>query len=407
MTARIRYWLVGAVVAAGCAVAAAGCGGGSSSGGSSGSSGGSSGGSGPIHVAMIAPLTGPYTPIGSGNVAGAKEAVQQINATGGVHGRKIVLSVMNDATNPSTSRTLTKSVVGNGKYVAVIGSGFSSSALADEPLANQAKIPYVSMAAAGVQVNPVKPYVWQIPPTSMIAAQAIAAYLKKAGLTRVALLHDNGGFPSEGVADVKKIAPTYGLHVVSDVSFSLDSTDFTSALTQLKGSGANAVWLWNVTPQAVTVTKQFRQLGLPQQLILTHGNPTPQYLQPACPQDNGAIIASTFAQVASPVVSLSKLPAGIASKPVAEMVNKLLGTNANQFSYDGYTGMLFLSKAMKSGGMSRNNITNALASATYTGPEGIYRYTPTNHAGIGADSMVVEKIANCKLKVIPGQKLGG
>ncbi|MGH3261176.1 MAG: ABC transporter substrate-binding protein [Trebonia sp.] len=405
MTGRTRYRLVGVLAAAACALAAAGCGGSSS--GSSGGSGGSSAGSGPIQVAMIAPLTGAYTPIGGGNVAGAKAAVAQINAAGGVSGRKIVLTVMNDATNPSTSRTLTKGVVNSSKYVAVIGSGFSSSALADEPLANQAKIPYVSMAAAGVQVNPVKPYVWQIPPTSMVAAQAIAAYMQKAGLTQVALLHDNGGFPTEGVADVKQIAPKYGLHIVSDISFSLDSTDFTSELTKLKGSGAKAIWLWNVTPQAVTVTKQFRQLGLPQQLILTHGNPTPQYLQPACPQDNGAIIASTFAQVASPLVSLSKLPAGNPSKALAGKVNKLLGKNANQFSYDGYTGMLFLSKAMKSGGISRDGITKALGDATFTGPEGIYRYTSTNHAGIGADSMVIEKIAQCKLKVVPGQKLGG
>lgn len=400
------YWVVGALTATACALAAAGCGSGSNaSSGSKASSG--SGGSGPIHIAMIAPLTGSYTPIGGGNVAGARAAVAQINAAGGVHGRKLVLDVMDDATNPTTSRTLTKGVVGNSKYVAMIGSGFSSSALADEPLANQAKIPDVSMAAAAVQVNPVKPYVWQIPPTSLVAAQAIAAQLKKSGLTQIALLHDNGGFPTEGVADVKQIASKYGLHIVGDVSFSLDSTDFTSELTNLKATGAKAIWLWNVTSQAVTVTKQFRQLGLSAQLVLTHGNPTPQYLQPACPQDNGAIIASTFAQLASPVISLSKLPASNPSKPLAEKVNRLLGKQASQFAYDGYTGVLFLSDAMKSGGVSRAGIAKALSNGTFAGPEGAYHFSPTDHAGLGVGDMVVEKVTNCKLKALPGQSLGG
>lgn len=391
----MRVSRLGAVLGSVASLAAiAGCG---SSGG--GNSAGSSSGKGPIHIAMIAPLTGEYTPIGGGNVAGAKAAVAQINQSGGIGGRKLVLDVSNDATNPATSRQLTKSVVNNSSYVAVIGSGFSSSALADEPLADQAKIPYISMAASGAQVSPVQPYVWQIPPTSLVAAEGIAAYLQKQGLTKVGLLHDNGGFPTEGVADVKKIAPRYGLQVVADQTFSLDSTDFTSQLTALKGSSANAVWLWNVTPQAVAVTKEFRSLKLPQQLVLTHGNPTPQYLQPACPADNGAVIASTFAQVAS------QLPAGNPSRQLALEVDKLLGPAANQFSYDGYTGVTFLADAMKSGGVSRSGIAKALSNATFTGPEGIYHYSPSNHAGIGVDSIVVERVANCQLKPVPGQNL--
>lgn len=389
---RSRVWIVAAAVAAAGAVVG-GCGS------SSGSGGGSSSSKGPIHVAMIAPLTGAYTPIGGGNVAGAKAAVAQINQSGGINGRKLVLDVRDDATNPATSRELTKSVVNNSSYVAVLGSGFSSSALADEPLADQAKIPYITMAASGAQVSPVQPYVWQIPPTSLVAAQAIAAYLQKQGLTKIALLHDNGGFPTEGVADVRKIAPQYGLSVVADQTFSLDSTDFTSQLTALKGSSASAVWLWNVTPQAVTVTKQFRTLKLPQQLVLTHGNPTPQYLQPACPADNGAIIASTFAQVAA------QLPSSNPSKQLALQVDKVLGSAANQFSYDGYTGIMFLADAMKSGGVSRSGIAKALGSATYTGPEGIYHYSASNHAGIGVDSIVIERVANCQLKIVPGQNL--
>lgn len=390
----MRITRLGGMIGAAAVIAmtVAGCGGG-------GSDTTTDGGGKPIDIAMIAPLTGAYTPIGGGNVAGAKEAVKVINQSGGIDGRQIVLDVSNDATDPSKSRTLAKDIVNDSKYVAMLGSGFSSSALADEPLANQAKIPYITMAASGAQVKPVQPFVWQIPPTSEVAARAIAAHLQKEGVSKIALLHDNGGFPTEGVADVKKIAPEYKLDIVGDMEFSLDSQDFTSELAKLKGSSAQAIWLWNVTPQAVTVTKQFRSLHLPQQLVLTHGNPTPQYLQPACPADNGATLASTLAQVAD------QLPASNPSKELGVKANKLLGKDANQFSYDGYTGVLFLANAMKDGGVSRDGIAKALGSATYTGPEGVYHYSSDNHAGIGVDSMVIEKVQDCKLKVVPGQNL--
>ena len=64
-------------------------------------------------------------------------------------------------------------------------------------------------------------------------------------------------------------------------------------------------------------------------------------------------------------------------------------------------------KAMKQGGVSRDGITKALTNATYTGPEGVYRFTPSDHAGLGPDSIMVEHVVNCKLKVLPGQNLGG
>lgn len=364
--------------------------------------GSQSGGSESIHIAMIAPLSGSYSTIGSGNVAGAKAAVKVINKQGGIDGKKIVLDVKNDETNPSKSRDLMKEIADDDKYVAVIGSGFGSSALGAEPLANKTQIPYISMSGSGKQVDPVQPYVWQIPPTSAVVAKAIAAKLKKEGLTKIAVLRDNGGFATEGAAEVKKVADEFGLQVTADVSFSLDSTDFTSQLTKIKGSKADAVWLWNVTPQAVTVTKQFKKLGLPQQLVLTHGNPTPQFLKPACPQVNGAIIASTFAQVADPRVSSTTLPKDNPSKKLAEKVNKLLGKEANQFSYDGYTGVLFLAEAMKDEDGSREGIVKAFQDAKYVGPEGVYTFSKTNHAGIGPDSVVVGEVKSCKLSSMPG-----
>ena len=79
--------------------------------------------------------------------------------------------------------------------------------------------------------------------------------------------------------------------------FSPATTDFTAELTKVKNSGAEALWLWTATPAGSTIVKQFRQLQLPQRLVLTGANMSPQFLSGNCPDVNGAVINSYLGTV--------------------------------------------------------------------------------------------------------------
>jgi branched-chain amino acid transport system substrate-binding protein len=350
-----------------------------------------------IKIAMVAPLTGPYVFIGSPETAAAQKAVTEINDKGGILGKKLQLDILDDATNPAQSLTQTQKVLNDPSYVAMIGTGFSSSAFADEPVA-AGKILYISMAASQAQVLPPQPGVFVVPPTSRLFAYRMAIELRKLGIHKIALLHDNGGYPTEGVKNVQQIAKTFGLDIVSDQSFSLTATDFSAQLTQIKNSGAQAVWLWNL-PQAVAITRQYKQLGLPQQLVLTGGNATPQYIGPACPEENGAYIDSPLAQVAK------GLPKGYPSKALALHVDKIMGGAGNQFYYDGYTGIQLIAQAirMAHGNTDRQTLIKQFDHFKMWGPEGLYTFTALKHAGINLPSVVTSKIASCEYKLLPGQ----
>jgi branched-chain amino acid transport system substrate-binding protein len=356
---------------------------------------------GEVHLAMISPLTGPLSFVGQDNRAGVEAAIREINARGGVRGRRIRLTVYDDGSNPSQGVVHMQRIAADSRFVGVIGSGFSSVGLAVAPIVEQQKIPYISMASSAAQVTPAKPYYYMTTATSRLFAYSMAIHLRKIGIRRIALMNDNGGFGREGNRNVKELANRFGFQIVEDITFPLTSTSFTAELNRVRNSNAQALWLWNATTLAVTIAKEARQLRLSQRLVLTGGNASPQYLGPACPETNGALINTYLGPVAQ------FLPRRNPSRPIALRVNRAIRKQGSTFNYDGYTAVQMFRTAMLRGGFNREGINQALESRLrgFVGPGGRYNYSRVNHSGLGVNSMVVSQIRNCKMVPVKGQKV--
>ena len=357
---------------------------------------------GEVHLAMVSPLTGPLSFVGVDNRAGVEAAIREINARGGVRGRRIRLQIFDDGSNPSQGVVHMQRIVGDDKFVGVIGSGFSSVGLAVRPIVEQRQIPYISMASSAAQVTPAKPYYYMTTATSRLFAYSMAIHLRKIGIRRIALMTDNGGFGREGERNVKELARRFGFQIVEEITFPLTgSTSFTAELNRVKNSNAQALWLWNATSLAVTIAKEARSLRLSQRLVLTGGNASPQYLGPACPETNGAFINTYLGPVAR------ALPKANPSRAVALRVNRLIRKQGSTFNYDGYTAVQMFRTAMLKGGFNRDAINRALESRMrgFVGPGGRYNYSRVNHSGLGVNSMVVSQIRNCKMVPVKGQKV--
>jgi branched-chain amino acid transport system substrate-binding protein len=360
---------------------------------------GSSAPGGVVWLAEISPLTGPLSFVGVDNRQGVDVAVNEINAAGGINGRRVRVQVFDDGSSPSQAVSHMNKIADDKKYLGVVGSGFSSSGLAVAPIIEREKLPYISMASSVAQVMPAKPYYYMTTATSRLFAYSMAFQLRKLGIRRIALIADNGGFGREGVRNVDELSRRFGFQIVERIIFPLTSTTFQAELTRVKNSNAQALWLWNATTLAVTITKEAKQLGLRQRLVLTGGNASVQYLQPACPQNANALINSYLGPVAK------YLPRRNPSRPIALRVDRGLGKQGSTFNYDGYTAVRMFRTAMLSGGFSRDGINNALETKMrgFVGPGGRYYYSAQNHSGLGLKSMVVSKIAKCKM--VPVQNL--
>jgi branched-chain amino acid transport system substrate-binding protein len=357
---------------------------------------------GEVHLAMVSPLTGPLSFVGVDNRAGVEAAIREINARGGVRGRRIRLQIFDDNSQPSQGVIHMQRIAADDKFVGVVGSGFSSVGLAVASTVEREKIPYISMASSAAQVTPAKPYYYMTTATSRLFAYSMAIHLRKIGIRRIALMTDNGGFGREGERNVKELARRFGFQIVEEITFPLTgSTSFTAELNRVKNSNAQALWLWNATSLAVTIAKEARSLRLSQRLVLTGGNASPQYLGPACPETNGAFINTYLGPVAR------ALPKANPSRAVALRVNRLIRKQGSTFNYDGYTAVQMFRTAMLKGGFNRDAINRALESRMrgFVGPGGRYNYSRVNHSGLGVNSMVVSQIRNCKMVPVKGQKV--
>ena len=354
-----------------------------------------------VRLAMISPLTGPLSFVGVDNRAGVLAAIREINAKGGIKGRKIALDIFDDGSNPSQGVVHMQRIVGDQRYQGIIGSGFSSVGLAVAPIVGQAQIPYISMASSAAQVTPAKPYYFMTTATSRLFAYSMAFHLRNQGIKRIAVMADNGGFGREGVRNLKELAKAFGFQVVEEIIFPLTSTSFTAELNRVKNSDAQALWLWNATSLAVTITKEAKQLGLSQRLVLTGGNASVNYLEPACPEANGAFINTYLGPVAQ------FIRRDHPSRAIALRVNRLLKKQGSTFNYDGYTAVWMFKTAMERSGFTRAGINRTLETGMrgFAGPGGRYYYTAINHSGLGLPSMVVSQVRNCKMVPVAGQAL--
>jgi branched-chain amino acid transport system substrate-binding protein len=364
------------------------------------SAGGGSAQGGEVWLAEISPLTGPLSFVGVDNRQGVNVAVAELNRRGGIRGRRVRVQVFDDGSNPSQAVSHMNRVADDDKFLGVIGSGFSSSGLAVAPIVEREKIPYISMASSVAQVTPAKPFYYMTTATSRLFAYSLAFQLRKAKITRIALMADNGGFGREGVRNVKELASRFGFRIVEEIIFPLTSTTFQAELSRVKNSNAQALWIWNATTLAVTITKEARQLRLPQRLVLTGGNASSLYLGPACPQNANALINSYLGPVAK------FLPKRNPSRAIALKVDRALRKGGSTFNYDGYTGVMMFRAAMLKSGFTRTAINNALENRMrgFVGPGGRYYYSRQNHSGLGLRSMVVSKIVRCKMRPIENLK---
>jgi branched-chain amino acid transport system substrate-binding protein len=353
---------------------------------------------GTVYLAMDTPLTGPQAIVGQGDLEVVKALVAYWNGRGGIDHRRLVVDVLDNASNPSQAVQNVQRFVADPKYVGILGSGNAAGAVATAPLATEAKIPFIPLSPPTTLVAPPRPYVFMALPTARLYAYSMARYLRSLGVKRIALMGDNGGFGRDGVAQVQALAQTYGFTITDSIIFAPTATSFAAELAKIKNSDAQALWMWTVTPAGNTIVKEFRQLQLPQRLVLTGGNLSQQFLEATCPDVNGAFVNGWLGTV------WKQLPKTNPARPLAQLVERLVKHPISVFNVDASTALFAYKAAMEKGGFTREAINTALETKLrkLPTPGGRLYWGPRNHTAIQMDSMWAGRIVSCKAKAVFG-----
>ncbi len=337
----------------------------------------------PLRIGAFLAVTGPAAFLGDPEKKTLEMLVERINATGGVDGRKLELTVYDAAGDAEKARTFMKRLIEQDKVDVVIGGSSTGATMAAIPLAEQAGMPFISLAGAVSIVEPVKKWVFKTPHTDRMACEKIFADMKERKLMKVALISGTGGFDKSMRAECLKVVGKYGLEVVGDESYGAADTDMTAQLTKLKATpGLQAVLNAGFGQGPAIVTKNYKQLGLTQPLYQSHGVASKEYVRLSGDAAEGVRLPAAALLVAD------LLPTQDAQKPVVAAYKNdyeaRYKSEVSTFGGHAYDGLMITVNALKrAGSTDRARLRDAIeATRGYVGTGGVVNMSPTDHLGL-------------------------
>lgn len=191
----------------------------------------------------------PSAQSGRAGVLGIEAAIEDINAAGGVLGRKLSLVIRDDQSQPPKSIQNMSDLIDNEKVIAVLGPTNSGNALAWKHIPNQKKIVTMGMIGSGSDITkPMAPgadnYMFRVSMMDREQVAALVAYAIKSGAKKIGVMGETTGYGQGGVKDVLEILKLHNLEPVGVEKFAVSDTDMSSQLNKLKAAGADTLIVW-------------------------------------------------------------------------------------------------------------------------------------------------------------------
>jgi ABC-type branched-subunit amino acid transport system substrate-binding protein len=207
-----------------------------------------------IHLGQWGPQTGPAAPWGS-VARGTGDYFKMINAEGGIHGRKIVYHMFDDAYNPAKTKAGVKELQeGTGIFAWASGVG-TAPGLAVRDYILERKIPWVGPATGSSHwITPPNKYLFAVYPLYYIEARALVRLgVEKMGFKRVAVAYQNDDYGKNGLEAARKELIAHGMQLVAEVPVELKDQDMKPHVMKLRQSEADMVLLWVGPVHAVKI----------------------------------------------------------------------------------------------------------------------------------------------------------
>ena len=217
-----------------------------------------------IRIGFTPPITGVHAAGGSLQVKSINLALKEINAAGGVNGKKINLRIIdNQSTNPGALAALQKAVEQE-KVLAMLGCLYSTQVMATADATKNYGIPTI-IGATNVNITKQgNPWLFRVRPDDSVAAGAMVKYIKEdTKLTKIGLIHDADAFGTGGADLVEKYAKASGLTVVRREKCTTAAKDFTAELLAMKNAGAQILVFYGHEEATAVLQRQMRQIGSP------------------------------------------------------------------------------------------------------------------------------------------------
>ena len=234
-----------------------------------------------IKVGEFASLTGKEATFGQSSHKGTLLAIEELNAAGGVLGRKFELITEDTQSKQGESASVVRKLVSRDKVIAVLGEVASGRSLEAAPICQNAKVPMISPSSTNPKVTEVGDFVFRVCFIDPFQGTVMALFAKQTLKAKnVAVLTDAAAPYSVGLATFfKEKFVADGGKVSVEQKFSSGDKDFKAQLTAIKAANPDAIFAPCYYTEAGLITQQARQLGINLPIFGGDGWEAPELLQ--------------------------------------------------------------------------------------------------------------------------------
>jgi len=245
-----------------------------------------------LKFGLAMPLSGSQSSYGKDQIKAAEWAVADINAKGGVGGKKLEMIVLDTQAEPTVGINAVNRLI-NVDKVPVFVTAWSAVVKAVAPIANREKVLELSIGANAPEIATLGDYVYTAFPLADVDVTALANYtFKSLGKKRVAVLYVNNDTGVEAAKVYRTVFEKAGGQIVAYETYDPKATDFTGMLLKVRTSNPDFVHLHGLVAEMPLVIAQMRQLGLTQRVSTYAGGYNPQMIEKAGKGAEGLIVTS-------------------------------------------------------------------------------------------------------------------
>jgi branched-chain amino acid transport system substrate-binding protein len=228
-------------------------------------------GSAAVHAQDVIKITGVYELSGAGASAGTyfkdgvELAVKEINANGGILGKKIVSTVADTQTQPGVAKGLAAKAVDDGAF-AVFGPVFSGSIMVSMAETRRAEIPNWTGGEAAAITQQGNPYVFRTAFGQASSFPKLAKYIQGKAKT-LAVIYQNNDFGKGGRDTLVKLLATGPTKIISEVATDQGQVDFSAAVLKAKQANADALFVYLTEEESARALRELRKQGYDKPII--------------------------------------------------------------------------------------------------------------------------------------------
>ena len=345
----------------------------------------------PLKIGLILPLTGPFASTGKQIEAAARLYIAKHGDT--VAGRKVELIVKDDTgLAPETTKRIAQELVVQDKVSVLAGFGLTPLAFAAAPVATEAKVPMIVMAAATASIPTRSPYIVRTGFTLPQVTAPIAEWALKNKIKRVVTMVTDYGPGLDAEKTFQTVFKAGGGEIVEAIRTPLRNPDYAPFLQRAKDAKPDALFVFVPSGEGLAVMKQFDERGLKQAGIRLIGTGD---------VTDDDLLVSMGAPAVGLITSFHYSAAHDSPENKAYVDGMMKANNGmrpNFHSVGGYDGMHLIYEAVKKAGPNAtgDQLVEAMKGMKWTSPRGPMSIDP-------ATRQTIQNVYLREVKMVNGQ----